>query len=278
MSRDAVDSLTAGAAGLLEPLTSRRAGERIAERLTTAIALGQYWPGQRLPAERRLAELLGVSRSTVRDALGLLAEQGLVEIRRGCNGGAFVVASSVPGTEAVIRRALLPGWSRLAQLLDFRCSVEQQIARLAAERRTAAEAQEIRRLAERYLTSGAARDQSAAADRALHEAITRAAHNPLWLELSVQLRYEVNQGLGVEPFSAELRRLGEEQHPRLAQAVATGDVELAGELAAAHFALNNDVISKLLASVSRAGEPARGKGAPPQVATQRRVGSLEREA
>lgn len=254
--------LAEGVAGLLEPLGNRRAGERVAERLTTAIALGQFWPGQRLPAERRLAELLSVSRSTVRDALALLCEQGLVEISRGRAGGARVVSSTIEGSEAVIRRALLPGWERLAQLLDFRCSVEEQVARLAAERRTAEEAAEIRRLADVYLESGGSRERSAAADRALHDAIARAAHNPLWSELCVQLRYEVNQGLGVEPYSAQLRRRGEEQHPQLATAVADGDVERAGAVALAHFALTNDAIRDLLASVARPGAPVEAPDRP----------------
>lgn len=261
--------LADGVAGLLEPLENRRAGERVAERLTTAIALGQFWPGQRLPAERRLAELLSVSRSTVRDALALLCEQGLIEISRGRTGGARVVSSTVEGSEAVIRRALLPGWGRLSQLLDFRCSVEQQVARLAAERRTAVEATEIRRLAVVYLESGGNREQSAVADRALHEAIARAAHNPLWSELSVQLRYEVNQGLGVEPYSAQLRRRGEEQHPQLAAAVADGDVERAGAIALAHFALTNNAIRDLLASVARRHAPFEASDSPGHARTRR---------
>ena len=54
---------------LLAPVTMRTAGERIAERLVTAIALGEFEPGQRLPTERDLAATLEVSRTTVREAL-----------------------------------------------------------------------------------------------------------------------------------------------------------------------------------------------------------------
>lgn len=249
------DDLATEATGLLEALPSRRTRERIAERLATAVALGQYWPGERLPAERQLAELLDVSRSTVREALHLLADQGIVEIRRGRNGGTFVLRHETPVAGAVVRRTLLPGWARLSQLLDFRCAVEGQIARLAAQRRTKTEARQILRLAEEYLTSGGSRESSAAADQALHGAIAKASHNPLWVELSAQVRYEVNQGLGVEPFSAHLRRRGEEHHPLLAEAVAAGDDTRAAELAAEHFALNTDAIKTLLASAARPGGP-----------------------
>lgn len=245
-----VGGLAEGVGHLLESLTERRTGERIAERLLTALALGQYWPGQRLPSERQLALLLQVSRSSVRHGIGILREQGYIEVRRGRNGGAFVTNKPVHA-DAAIRRTLLSGWTRLAALLDFRSTVEAQIARVAAERRTKTEACDIRRLADTYVASGTGRESSQQADQALHEAIATATHNPFWRQLSTELRYQVNQGLGTEPFSAELRRRGEEQHPLLADAVAAGDAERAGRLAASHFDLNTAVVRELLASVSR---------------------------
>ena len=69
--------------GLLSPISVRTTGERIAERFVTAIALGQFVPGQRLPTERELAAMLGVSRATVREAIARLAESGYVTVRRG---------------------------------------------------------------------------------------------------------------------------------------------------------------------------------------------------
>jgi GntR family transcriptional repressor for pyruvate dehydrogenase complex len=151
----------------------------------------------------------------------------------------------------MVRRALLPGWARFSQLLDFRCTVEQQVARLAAERATNDDRQTIRRRANGYLVSGKEKGRSQAADRALHEAIARAAHNRFWYDLSMQLHCQVNQGLGTEPFSADLRRRGEEQHPPLAAAVIAGDIDLAGNLAGRHFALNTEAVRQLLESVSR---------------------------
>ena len=61
---------------LLAPITLRTAGERIAERFVTAIALGEFVPGQRLPPERELAAMLEVSRTTVREALQRLQAAG----------------------------------------------------------------------------------------------------------------------------------------------------------------------------------------------------------
>src|SRR2546421_12917844 len=93
---------------LLAPITLRTAGERIAERLVTAIALGEFVPGQRLPAERELAGMLEVSRSTVREALQRLVATGYVKIHRGRNGGAVVQADWGPRAAAMGERARAP--------------------------------------------------------------------------------------------------------------------------------------------------------------------------
>ena len=102
---DVTDISLGGAASgssALAPVHLRNAGEHVADRLVTAIALGEYITGQRLPSERELAALLAVNRASVREALHRLAEAGYVEIRRGRHGGAFVQAVVGP---RVARRA-----------------------------------------------------------------------------------------------------------------------------------------------------------------------------
>jgi len=70
--------------------TSSRVDE-ITDRLITAIAIGEYLPGARLPVERDLAASLGAGRMTVRAALARLVERGLLETRRGRGGGSYVL-------------------------------------------------------------------------------------------------------------------------------------------------------------------------------------------
>src|SRR3977135_877603 len=66
--------------------------DEIADRLITAIAIGETLPGARLPFERDLATSLGAGRMTVRAALARLVERGLLETRRGRGGGSYVGA------------------------------------------------------------------------------------------------------------------------------------------------------------------------------------------
>src|SRR3569623_876860 len=77
---------------LFEPITVARAPSAIAELIRTAIVTGKLTAGERLSPERELAEQFGVSRVTVRDALRSLEAMGLVEVRVGARGGAFVTA------------------------------------------------------------------------------------------------------------------------------------------------------------------------------------------
>jgi DNA-binding FadR family transcriptional regulator len=121
---------------LFAPLRFKNAGEQVAERLVTALALGVFVPGQRLPTERDLAGTLGVSRTTIREAVSRLAATGYVEVRRGRHGGAFVIAELGPDTDEMVRRTLVRDWDRFEQLFDFRVLVEPMIAATAARRRT----------------------------------------------------------------------------------------------------------------------------------------------
>ena len=120
---------------LLSPIPMRTAGERIAERIVTAIALGEFVPDQRLPTERELAAMLEVSRTTVREALQRLHASGYVTTKRGRGGGTFVRTGRGPDSDDMIRRTLVPAWTELNEILDFRRLVEQLIARTAAQRR-----------------------------------------------------------------------------------------------------------------------------------------------
>ena len=144
MSADTLIDLPFGEiGGVLEPVQLRNAAEQIADRLVTAIALGEFVPGQRLPSERDLSSMLGVNRTSVREALHRLVGGGYLEIRRGRNGGAYVLESWGPGSASMIRRTLAPHWKDFELLFDLRRLIEALIARTAARRHDAADADAI---------------------------------------------------------------------------------------------------------------------------------------
>src|SRR5919198_570539 len=79
-------------AELFNPVSPGRVSVEIVEQVKAAIREGRLAPGDQLPPERDLTQQLGVSRVSVRDALRMLEAHGLVEVRVGARGGAFVTA------------------------------------------------------------------------------------------------------------------------------------------------------------------------------------------
>jgi DNA-binding FadR family transcriptional regulator len=232
----------------LEPLQKRTAADQIAERLVTAIALGEYVPGQRLPPERTFATLLGVSRKSLREALHALVEQGYLEITRGRSGGAVVRERWLPASEEMVRRTLGENWETLEALLDFRQLLEPLIARTAAERRQEDDLTRIETAVRAYETA-AVREASRAADAEVHAAVADAARNPYLAGLSRNIREQVTLGFQAEPFTEGLRETAVEQHAELLEVIAAGDGDAAAQVARKHFLLTEHAVRELLRQV-----------------------------
>lgn len=230
---------------LFAPLRLRNAGELVAERLVTAIALGEFVPGQRLPVERDLATTLEVSRTTIREAISRLAATGYVEVRRGRHGGAFVTSGTGPGADEMIRRTLVPGWEQLERLFDFRTLIEPLIARTAAQRRTPDEMARIQDALDAYRAAGDDRGASSRADGELHRAVAAAAHNPYLVDLSDRIRQGVSLGFRAEPSSPAIRERAIVEHGELADAVIAGDSARAATIAGRHFSTTEDRLRTL---------------------------------
>jgi GntR family transcriptional repressor for pyruvate dehydrogenase complex len=164
------------------------APELMASELRRAIALGAFEPGERLPTERTLADRLGVSRMTIRAAMRILAQDGLVSTARGRTGGT-IVSAATPGM------ARLAGAGRIddafvAQVhdnLECRLVIEPLAAELAAVRATEEERQSLRDLVT-IKASGIRHFRML--DSRLHMTIARAAHNESLLPIIEKLRSE----------------------------------------------------------------------------------------
>ncbi len=244
--------------GRIAPLDRRNTSQQIADRLVTAIALGEFVEGQRLPAERDLAQMLGAGRPTIREALQRLESLGLIEILRGRSGGAYVLPFDWFAAQDAVRRTLLPAWPEFEVLFDFRTLVEGLVASTAAQRRTPEDVEAIERALEAYRSAGASREASRAADESLHRAIAAATHNTYLLELSGELRLKVSFGFQAEPYTPALRQRALEQHPALVDAVIAGDSALAARLAAEHFSLTEKMFRQVYATIDGgSGGPGR---------------------
>ena len=116
------------------PAKPRRAFDEITSQVRDMVRRGELNAGDRLPSERALAEQFVVSRNTVREAMRMLEVAGLVELRRGATGGAFI-AHADPNLMAVTMTDML-GLSEFSfsDLSEARTGVESVVVRLACER------------------------------------------------------------------------------------------------------------------------------------------------
>lgn len=123
--------------------------DAVVARISAAIGLGVMGDGEQLPSEIELATQLGVSTMTLREALAVLRQQGLVETRRGRGGGSFVRASSEALTSRSLARLQESSIEDLRDLGDEHFAVAGAAAVLAARRAVSADLERLRTLAHR---------------------------------------------------------------------------------------------------------------------------------
>jgi DNA-binding FadR family transcriptional regulator len=221
--------------------------DEITDRLVTAIAIGEYLPGARLPVERELAASLGVGRMTVRAALARLVERGLLETRRGRGGGSYVVDQWPESSTEAVRRTLSMRLGELRDQCDAICRMHGAVCRAAAEARTVTDVADMRDALELYRTADSGLEAQQA-DSRLHLTIMNAAHSPVLKQVLVDLEASVSIGapahLWGEPTTMremELRSLHE--HEELIDAIAHGRADDADAMARAHVGIDFEHIA-----------------------------------
>lgn len=161
---------------VLSPVSTQRASEAICEQIRNLILSGELKPGDRLPSERAMMDMLGRSRPTIREALRMLENDELVRIIPG-SGGAIVMQPSSQSVEQPLETMLsLEGVSN-AELLEFRSWSEVVSAGWAAERRTETELMQLSELLQQSERNSTDFRSFVEYDIAFHQAIAGAGHN-----------------------------------------------------------------------------------------------------
>ncbi|GAA4819396.1 FadR/GntR family transcriptional regulator [Tomitella cavernea] len=191
--------------------------DQVTEMLRGEIRQGRWPVGSRIPTEAELSRITGAGRNTVREAVRSLVHAGLLDRRQG--SGTFVLADS--SVTAVLRREIDP--ARRRELLELRQALEVTAATLAAQRRSAEDIADMRRLLarmDRHHRDGDL-DAAARADAALHRAVVVSAHNSTYLQV-----YEGVVPTMTEEMLAELSHSGTvylSEHRALVDAIDDGD-------------------------------------------------------
>ena len=167
----------------LTPIRQEKVYEAAMNQLVSLIEDGTFTAGDRLPTERALAEQLGISRASVRQALTGLAAMGLVESRPG--DGTYVTARRTDFTWRLDAASAL-------EILEGRRAIESGTARLAAQRRTQRELTALREIVatmDEQVDDGV---HPVDTDREFHRAIAVAAHNPVLLQAMEALAQQMS--------------------------------------------------------------------------------------
>jgi GntR family transcriptional repressor for pyruvate dehydrogenase complex len=216
----------------LDPVTPVPAYELVLEQLRRSIDQGHFAPGDKLPPERDLARQLGVSRTTLREAVRVLEGERAVEVRRGSTGGIIVRRQATRSSRV---RARL---NEFDEIIDFRLAVEPMAARLAARRRTKTDVAALARALARldYLAEHGAEGRFGdwlRADSDYHVLIGKAARNRL-----LARAIETGRAGMFNPVGAVWGRLEETahaQHAEIFEAIAARDEARAASAMATHI-------------------------------------------
>jgi GntR family transcriptional regulator, transcriptional repressor for pyruvate dehydrogenase complex len=218
----------------LRPLRRSPLYEEVVDRLREFIDVQQLKPGDRLMSEREITERLGVSRTSVRQALTALRVLGMVEIRHG--DGIYLLR---PPADLIPSLALevLHSDADHPMIWEVREGIEPQAARLAARRRTDTDLAAMAEALEAMEASIAEGGEGVLADRHFHNSIVDAARNQLLRQLYDELAEAINRTSEASLSEAGRPAISLKGHLAVYEAIRRRDEELADQRMRGHLEL-----------------------------------------
>jgi GntR family transcriptional repressor for pyruvate dehydrogenase complex len=226
---------------------STKLSERITTQITKAIAEGRYNPGDKLPSENQLADLFGVSRTVIREAMQILSGQGLVEVKRGL--GAFVTATRFDNHMAKLEETINRQREELLELFQVRRILEEEVVVQAAQKATPEDIGRLTRIVE---AAENAVNQSAIPYQDLNQ--LNAEFHSVLLEVTSNrtLKHIMNSLIDVLMESREITlqlpgrsAISVAGHRKILNAIREGDVERARQAMSEHLRNAEETIKQL---------------------------------
>jgi GntR family transcriptional repressor for pyruvate dehydrogenase complex len=247
-----------------EPVPRSRTFELVLARIEEQILAGNLRVGDRLPPERELVELLGVSRAAVREALRVLEAQGVLRARVGTGpaSGSVIAAMPSEGLTQLLRLHMALANFPFMDVVEARATLERSSARLAAERATEDDLAKIRGPLVRMDQAGLAREEFNDCDTDFHVAIAEAGGNRLMADMTIAVSNAARHTLltafhKIPDWEAVAARLRAEHHA-IYEAIEERAAERAGDLVEAHIrGFHRDIVLTVLEAgeAGEAGQP-----------------------
>ena len=232
-----------------QEIPRERVADRVAQELLRLIASGDLAPGERLPGERQLAEMMNVSRVSIRAALQQLKTQGFITAVQG--GGTRVIAAS-NDRDSALAELVRVNHDNLHDLAELRSSIEVWAARRAAKQGTPEQVAEMVRICDLMRDPERPARHKAEDDLNFHMSVAKASGSAVYMHLMSVLgeilenmfsyhRYRLHPGLDYD-------RLLMEQHCAVCNAICASDGEAAARAMREH-------LDTVLSTYSREPEP-----------------------
>lgn len=224
---------------LFEVIDHRKLSEMVAEQVEDLVISGVLRPGQKLPAERELAEQLGVSRPKLREGLQILEANGLLEVHK--SDGTFIAQLTGNALSPAMVSLYSRRQSAFFDFLEYRREQESFAAHLAAQRATEADLQSMNELLDAMDKAHSSKQSALESelDVKFHMLIIESSHNSLLLHIMRSIYELMNEGVFYNrDFMYEKDGMREKllnQHKAIAAAIQAKDPERAAKAAEAHL-------------------------------------------
>jgi GntR family transcriptional repressor for pyruvate dehydrogenase complex len=214
----------------------RRVHEPVADQIRQAIFRGLIAPGHKLPPEREMAEQFQTSRVALREALRALEKEGLITIKRGAGGGAFVADfdNALNALADSLSTVVKLGSAKSANLTEVRSILEPEITRLATLRATDEDVKNIEAVVvaqEQELKSG---ELSRKLDMDFHRCIAEAAHNSVLNIVVNAVNQSIRDSILRSKRTEQMRARVVNYHRNILEAVRSGNADLARRIMSEH--------------------------------------------
>ena len=253
MVRPMTEGSTAPPSDLFTEVKRMRSSDDVVDQIRAAIIAGRLKTGDRLPNERDLCVVFGVSRATLREGLRTLEALGAIEIRPGATGGIFATEPQGDQVGAALESLLRFRHVTVEELAEFRTSFEGETAHWAALRATEGDVERLLGLTEQFIAladvEGLPWRTLADLDIAFHEAMAEASKNQVRVAIMLGIHralHQASNSIAHEMTPAARRSIGKELRGIVA-AIEHRDAPVAKKLMRRHVKKFSDLERKVLA-------------------------------
>ncbi|MEP6912499.1 MAG: FadR/GntR family transcriptional regulator [bacterium] len=239
---------------MFEPVKNQRVSDEILLQLREAVLTGKFQIGDRLPNERSLAEQFVASRTSVREALRGLEQEGVIYTKKGVMGGAFVAHLDHRLVSRSFQTLLKLRKISITHIAEARLIFEPEAARLAARRATPQDLEELEDVITKMNSVVEAGNPPELFDLKFHKLVARAAGNPILEMLADSMLEVASQVISDLHPSLEVLRHVVKRHRQVFEAIRSKDGDLAFSLMSQHIV---DVQQKLDRSPN--GKPRKAR-------------------